>query len=145
MLTQMFLPDSQATENAGAKLLSELPQKAVIFLHGDLGVGKTTFVRGLLRAAGVTGAIKSPTYALVEEYETNKRKIFHFDLYRLAEPDELEWIGVDDYLNQTALCFIEWAEKGVGILPQADIEIFFSQKGDGRLLEIKAKNHAVTL
>lgn len=145
MQTQIFLPDAKATETAGAKLLSQLPQKAVIFLRGNLGAGKTTFVRGLLRAAGVTGAIKSPTYALIEEYETPERKIFHFDLYRLAESDELEWIGIDDYLNQNALCFIEWAEKGEGILPQADIVISLSQKEDGRLLEIDDKNNVITL
>lgn len=145
MRTQIFLPDSKATETAGGKLLPQLPQKAIIFLHGDLGAGKTTFVRGLLRAAGITGAIKSPTYALIEEYETPERKIFHFDLYRLAEPDELEWIGIDDYLNQDALCFIEWAEKGECVLPRADIVISLSQKEAGRLLEIDDKNNAVTL
>ena len=141
MPTQIFLTDSDATARAGASLLSQLPHKAVIFLHGDLGAGKTTFVRGLLRAAGVCGAIKSPTYSLVEEYEPYERKIFHFDLYRLAEPDELEWIGIYDYLEQNALCLIEWAKKGSGILPSPDIEIVLTQKYDGRLLEIYDKTH----
>lgn len=145
MLTHTFLANSEATEQCGAHLFTHLPQKALIFLEGDLGAGKTTFVRGFLRAAGVTGAIKSPTYALVEEYEISQRKIFHFDLYRLAEPDELEWIGIDDYLNQDALCFVEWAEKGAGILPPADIVISLSQKEDGRLLKIDDKNHLITL
>lgn len=145
MRTQFFLEDSDATERFGAQLFARLPQKALIFLRGDLGAGKTTFVRGLLRAAGVTGAIKSPTYALVEEYEVGERKFFHFDLYRLAEPDELEWIGIDDYLGQNALCFIEWAEKGAGILPLADIVISLSQKEGGRLLKIDDKNNLITL
>jgi tRNA threonylcarbamoyladenosine biosynthesis protein TsaE len=145
MVESFYLIDSDATQNAGAELLKKLPQKAVIFLRGDLGAGKTTFVRGLLRTAGVSGAIKSPTYALVEEYETPERKIFHFDLYRLADPDELEWIGIDDYLNQNALCFIEWAEKGAGILPPADIEIFIFQQDDGRFLKIDDKNNIITL
>lgn len=145
MPTQIFLADSQATEQFGAHLFTCLPQKALIFLEGDLGAGKTTFVRGFLRAAGVSGAIKSPTYALVEEYEISQRKIFHFDLYRLAEPEELEWIGIDDYLSLDALCFIEWAEKGAGILPPADIVISLSQKEDGRLLKIDDKNNLITL
>jgi tRNA threonylcarbamoyladenosine biosynthesis protein TsaE len=98
----------------------------------------------LLRAAGVTGAIKSPTYALIEEYEVGERKIFHFDLYRLAEPDELEWIGIDDYLNQNALCFIEWAGKGTGVLPDADITISLTSHDNGRLLEIDDKNRSIS-
>ena len=137
MFEEIFLADSDATEQFGAKLWACLPDKALIFLHGDLGAGKTTLVRGLLRAAGVTGAIKSPTYALIEEYDVGERKIFHFDLYRLAEPDELEWIGIDDYLNQNALCFIEWAEKGAGVLPDADIHLTLTNHNAGRLIQLK--------
>lgn len=145
MQTQFFLENSDATEQFGAELFLKLPLKALIFLEGDLGAGKTTFVRGLLRAAGVTGAIRSPTYSLVEEYEVNQRKIFHFDLYRLAEPDELEWIGIDDYLNQNALCFIEWAQKGIGILPCADLIFALESYKNGRLLKIEDKNSLITL
>ncbi len=135
-----FLEDTHATEQMGAKLWEMLPKNGFVFLHGDLGAGKTTLVRGLLRAAGVTGAIKSPTYALIEEYEVSGYKIFHFDLYRLAEPEELEWIGIDDYFNQDALCIIEWAEKGMGILPDADIQITLTRQNDGRLIEFSNKN-----
>jgi len=137
MQEHFFLPDSESTEKFGAELFTCLPEKALIFLHGDLGAGKTTLVRGLLRAAGVTGAIKSPTYALIEEYDIGDRKIFHFDLYRLAEADELEWIGIDDYLNQNALCFIEWAEKGTGVLPDADIHITLTNQDAGRLVQLR--------
>lgn len=137
MFTQIFLPNSDATEQFGAELWRILPKKALVFLYGDLGAGKTTLIRGLLRAAGVTGAIKSPTYALVEEYEVNERKIFHFDLYRLADPEELEWIGIDDYLSQNALCFIEWADKGTGVLPNADIHITLTNQDAGRLVQVK--------
>lgn len=144
MMTQIFLADSLATEQFGAKLFSVLPEKALIFLHGDLGAGKTTLVRGFLRAAGVSGAIKSPTYALIEEYDISERKIFHFDLYRLAEPDELEWIGIDDYFNQNALCFIEWSSKGAGVLPEADIVISLTSQDNGRVLEIEDKNHLIS-
>lgn len=136
MTNQFFLIDNEATEQFGANLWTQLPEKSLVFLHGDLGAGKTTLVRGLLRAAGVTGAIKSPTYALIEEYEIGERKIFHFDLYRLAEPEELEWIGIDDYLNQNALCFIEWSEKGAGVLPVADVNITLTIQDSGRLVQI---------
>ena len=136
MSKQFHLIDSDATEKFGAKLWVCLPEKALIFLHGDLGAGKTTLVRGLLRAAGVVGAIKSPTYAVIEEYSVAERKIFHFDLYRLADAEELEWIGIDDYLNQNALCFVEWADKGEGVLPKADINITLTTQNDGRILTI---------
>ena len=131
-----FLIDSDATEKFGAQLWATLPEKALIFLHGDLGAGKTTLVRGLLRAAGVTGAIKSPTYAVIEEYSVGERKIFHFDLYRLADAEELEWIGIDDYLNQNALCLIEWSCKGEGVLPKADVNITLTTQDNGRVIEI---------
>ena len=136
MSNSFFLNDSDATEEFGARLWEKLPEKALIFLHGDLGAGKTTLVRGLLRAAGVSGAIKSPTYAVIEEYSVAERKIFHFDLYRLADAEELEWIGIDDYLNQNALCLIEWSSKGEGVLPKADVNITLTTQNDGRLLEI---------
>ena len=136
MSNSFFLNDSDATEEFGARLWEKLPEKALIFLHGDLGAGKTTLVRGLLRAAGITGAIKSPTYAVIEEYSVAERKIFHFDLYRLADAEELEWIGIDDYLNQNALCLIEWSSKGEGVLPKADVNITLTTQNDGRLLEI---------
>lgn len=129
-----FLIDSDATEKFGAQLWEKLPEKALVFLHGDLGAGKTTLVRGLLRAAGVTGAIKSPTYAVIEEYSVDKRKIFHFDLYRLADAEELEWIGIDDYLNQNALCLIEWSCKGAGVLPKADVNLYLTAKDEGRII-----------
>ncbi len=136
MSKQFHLIDSDATEKFGAELWARLPEKALVFLHGDLGAGKTTLVRGLLRAAGVIGAIKSPTYAVIEEYSVAERKIFHFDLYRLADAEELEWIGIDDYLNQNALCFVEWADKGEGVLPKADVNITLTTQNDGRILEI---------
>ncbi len=136
MTATYYLDNSEATEQFGAQLWSRLPKKSLVFLHGDLGAGKTTLVRGLLRAAGVTGAIKSPTYALVEEYSIAERKVFHFDLYRLADSEELEWIGIDDYLNQSALCLIEWPDKGMGILPRADISITLRTLDEGRCVEI---------
>jgi tRNA threonylcarbamoyladenosine biosynthesis protein TsaE len=133
---QKFLPDTEATEQFGAELYQTLSPSSVVFLHGDLGAGKTTLVRGYLRAAGYSGTVKSPTYNLVEEYLVNGKKIYHFDLYRIADPEELEWIGVDDYFSQGSACFIEWPDKGEGYLPKADTVIILSVQSTGRLVEI---------
>lgn len=133
---QSVLHNTEATEQFGAELYHSLPSKCLIFLHGDLGAGKTTLVRGYLRAAGYAGTVKSPTYNLVEEYTIAGQKIYHFDLYRLNDPEELEWIGIDDYFNHDSVCFIEWPDKGKGFLPEADIVVTLAMYGAGRLVEI---------
>jgi tRNA threonylcarbamoyladenosine biosynthesis protein TsaE len=127
-----YLDSTEATEQFGAALWTLLPEKGVIFLQGDLGMGKTTLVRGFLRASGFKGAVKSPTFTLVEEYTLGERKIFHFDLYRLNDPEELEWMGIRDYFDQNSLCFIEWAERGTGFLPEPDMIISLTAQGLGR-------------
>ncbi|MCK4842240.1 MAG: tRNA (adenosine(37)-N6)-threonylcarbamoyltransferase complex ATPase subunit type 1 TsaE [Methylococcales bacterium] len=130
------LLNEQETALLGAELWRILPKKCLVFLKGDLGAGKTCLTRGVLRASGHKGVVKSPTYTLVEEYDTAKGKFFHFDLYRLKDPEELEWMGMSDYLGQQSLCFIEWPEKGHGFLPSADIDITISVAGTGREVEI---------
>jgi len=130
------LETPEDTEALGAALWQALPAKCLLFLYGDLGAGKTTLVRGLLRAAGHSGAVKSPTYTLVEEYEVDGRRLFHFDLYRLKDPEELEWMGMDDYLNQNALCCIEWPQMGAGFLPNADVEVSLNYFQRQRTAEI---------
>ncbi|TAN65654.1 MAG: tRNA (adenosine(37)-N6)-threonylcarbamoyltransferase complex ATPase subunit type 1 TsaE [Methylobacter sp.] len=132
----IYLKDTEATEQFGAKLWAELPSKCLVFLHGELGAGKTTLVRGFLRAAGYSGAVKSPTYTLVEEYTIGERKIFHFDLYRVADPEELEWIGIRDYFDQDCICFIEWPDMGKGFLPEPDKVIRLVAEGAGRSVEM---------
>jgi tRNA threonylcarbamoyladenosine biosynthesis protein TsaE len=131
-----YLEDTEATEHYGAKLWAELPEKCLIFLHGDLGAGKTTLVRGYLRAAGYKGAVKSPTYTLVEEYTIGGRKIYHFDLYRVSDPEELEWIGIRDYFDQDCVCFIEWPGQGSGFLPEPDRIISLVAEGVGRSVDM---------
>ncbi len=107
---------------------------AMIYLQGDLGAGKTTLSRGFMRAFGYQGAVKSPTYTLVEPYEFELCNIYHFDLYRLEGPEEIQYLGTDEYFDSTNLCLIEWAEKGAKWLPPADLQIEFIYKGAGRLL-----------
>ena len=128
---------TEETEAFGAELFQSVPSKWLIFLYGDLGAGKTTLVRGFLRAAGYTGVVKSPTYTLVEEYTIGARKIFHFDLYRVVDPEELEWIGIRDYLEQDCVCFIEWPDKGKGFLPEPDSVITLTPQGEGRSLTME--------
>ncbi len=130
----IYLNDTEATEQFGASLYKILPAKCVVFLQGDLGAGKTTLVRGFLRASGYNGTVKSPTYNIVEEYAIAQQAVFHFDLYRLSSPEELEWIGINDYFAQQSICFIEWPDLGLGFLPEPDIIIALSQQEQGRML-----------
>ena len=133
----IFLPDTQATEQLGVQLWTLIPARALVFLCGNLGVGKTTLVRGYLRAGGFLGTVKSPTYTLVEEYALGERKICHFDLYRINDPEELEWIGIRDYLSQEGDCFVEWPDKGKGYLVEPDITLELSLEGMGRRLSCR--------
>ena len=117
------LGSEAATINLGRLVALALDAAGVIFLSGGLGAGKTTLCRGLLRGLGYDGAVKSPTFTLVEPYELERGSVYHFDLYRLAHPDELDYLGAEDYFAAEALCLIEWPERGAGFLPTADLEL----------------------
>lgn len=134
----VFLPDEAAQEALAASFALQAESGTVIFLHGDLGTGKTTFVRGFLRALGYIGVVKSPTYTLVEPYLIDGMHIYHFDLYRLGEPDELEYAGGRDYFDSESICLVEWPEKAEGFLPEADIQCSISYLQQGRRMEITA-------
>jgi tRNA threonylcarbamoyladenosine biosynthesis protein TsaE len=138
METTLDLPDEAATRAAGARLATALAPGAVVFLHGPLGAGKTTLVRGLLRSLGHGGAVKSPTYTLVEPYQTAGQRVFHFDLYRLADPEELEFLGIRDYLDGSAWALIEWPERGAGWLPAPTVELWLEPVAQGRRLRVQA-------
>jgi tRNA threonylcarbamoyladenosine biosynthesis protein TsaE len=129
----------EETEALAARLLGTRPVPRtpcrIITLAGDLGAGKSTFARGALRALGVTGAIKSPSYTLLETYELPTVNVVHLDLYRLKDPDELEHLGLADYHAPGQLWFIEWPENGAGRLPPADVEFRFSITGDGHRID----------
>ncbi|MFI8751019.1 tRNA (adenosine(37)-N6)-threonylcarbamoyltransferase complex ATPase subunit type 1 TsaE [Vreelandella lionensis] len=135
---QVQLNDEVAHVAFGEALGQALKGHGLVYLEGDLGAGKTTLTRGILRAYGYQGAVKSPTYTLVEPYELGDQRIYHFDLYRLADPEELEFIGGRDVLDDDALCLIEWPSRGEGWLPAPDLRIQLSVAETGRVALLNA-------
>ena len=133
-----LLKDEQQSVAFGEALSKVLARGGIVYLRGTLGAGKTTTTRGILRGFGHQGAVKSPTYTLVEPYEFADRKVFHFDLYRLGDPEELEYMGIRDYFTESNVCIVEWPSKGEGFLPAADLEVIFEVCDQGRLATVKA-------
>lgn len=142
MFKQTILKDEAETIAFGAKLATIVSPGNILYLQGDLGSGKTTFVRGILKGFGFKGTIKSPTYTLVEGYEFNWGSAYHFDLYRLTTPEELESMGIREYFDQNAVIIVEWPERGKGFLPLPDIEFLFKYSKDKREVELKPYSKA---
>ena len=138
----IFLPDTLATAGLGAALARSCPRPAAIYLSGDLGAGKTTLAQGFLAAFGYAGRVRSPTYALVEAYPLNRCEIYHFDLYRLGDPEELEFFGIRDYLGPEAIWLVEWPQRGRGVLPQPDIEVTLEHGDPGRSAQVDFRSGA---
>jgi len=123
------------------QVLSATAPGVTVFLQGDLGMGKTTFTRGIMRNFGHQGATKSPTYTLVEPYQFKQQKVHHFDLYRLGHPEELEYLGIRDYFDGCAINLIEWPDKGRGFLPTADVVLTIHPLERGRKLTFVAQTN----
>lgn len=137
MLT-LEIEGETAQEGLGRDLARLIEPPCTIHLQGDLGTGKTTLVRGFLRGLGYQGNVKSPTYTLLEPYELDGRNCYHFDLYRLADPGELEYLGVQDLLDQQAILLVEWPERASGALPPPDITVQLKHQGNARILHFDA-------
>jgi len=138
----VHLADEAATQRLGAALAATAPMSGWLALRGDLGAGKTTLVRAFLRALGYAGRVVSPTYTLVETYEiagkTSGRRIAHYDLYRLNDPEELEWMGAREDFGGDTLCLVEWPERGVGVLPPPDLELHLLHEDETRRAQMQA-------
>jgi tRNA threonylcarbamoyladenosine biosynthesis protein TsaE len=135
---QWPLPDEAATAALGRHMAAVLDDGLVVYLHGPLGAGKTSFARALLTALGVGERVKSPTYSLIEGYAATERPAWHLDLYRIADPGELEWLGLDALSDPLAVVLVEWSERGAGALPVADMELHLDYAGNGRHASLRA-------
>ena len=134
----MHLADEAATRALSARLARVIEPGLTLYLHGELGSGKTTLARGLLRGLGYRGRVKSPTYTLVELYTVSTLDLYHFDFYRFKDPKEWRDAGLDEYFNGASVCLVEWPEKAAGLLPAADLDITLEYAGGGRDLSVRA-------
>jgi tRNA threonylcarbamoyladenosine biosynthesis protein TsaE len=137
-----FLATEADTLALGAALAPCLHGGMIVNLSGELGAGKTTLARGILKALGHAGRVKSPSYALVESYKLSRLYLYHFDFYRFTDPKELEEAGFREYFSQETVCLVEWPENATGLLPPADLTIRIAMAGSGRRVEIGSGTEA---
>jgi tRNA threonylcarbamoyladenosine biosynthesis protein TsaE len=137
-----LLPDAEATARAGARLAPGLVGGMLVTLSGELGAGKTTLVRGMLRRLGWRGSVKSPTFTLLEHYNVSSLYFYHFDLYRFTDPEEWDSAGFSDYLRPETVCVLEWPERVAGRIPAGDIEVRLDHADSGRMLTLDATSVA---
>lgn len=131
--------NEKATEQLGERLSATVPPVRLLYIRGPLGAGKTTLVRGLLRGLGYEGPVKSPTFTLVEPYDLAKATVNHFDLYRVTDPQELEFLALRDYIGSGNVCIVEWPERGADVLPLPDLDVMIRpSNNEGRELQLKA-------
>jgi len=146
---RLELADAPDTEAFGARLADASERGALIFLHGELGAGKTTLVRGFLRQLGYQGPVRSPTYTLIEPYELSGRAIYHMDLYRMADPEELEYVGVRDYLGEEGICLVEWPERAEELLRAPDLSLYLQHQAQGgrtaHIMALSARGERILL
>lgn len=136
-----YLANENATLKIGTEISQIIKSGGIFYLSGNLGMGKTTLSRAILRGLGYQGLVKSPTYTLVEPYAVANKQLYHFDLYRLVDPEELEWLGFRDYINNPEnICLIEWPERGKGLLPSPDAHFTLTIKDTGRELAVIVNN-----
>ncbi|MGH8321355.1 MAG: tRNA (adenosine(37)-N6)-threonylcarbamoyltransferase complex ATPase subunit type 1 TsaE [Gammaproteobacteria bacterium] len=139
-MIQYTVADAGAMDRLGAHLGHALDGGAVVYLHGELGAGKTTLVRGVLRGLGFTGSVRSPTYTLVEGYEFSGRLLQHLDLYRIRAPTELEYLGIRELDDPDLWVFVEWPERGAAALPPPDLILRLETQGPGRSIKLEASS-----
>jgi len=132
------IADEKQMLDLGRRLAQACRGGAVIYLHGPLGAGKTTLVRGFMGGLGYTGSVKSPTYTLIEPYDINDHPVYHLDLYRIADAQELEYLGLRDLCEREAVLLVEWPDRGAGMLPPPDISITLAYQGSGRALSVES-------
>jgi tRNA threonylcarbamoyladenosine biosynthesis protein TsaE len=142
---EKILSDEAATVAFGDKIAKSISETfgvkgAILYLQGDLGAGKTTLTRGIVTGFGHQGRVKSPTYTLVEPYELKLRTVYHFDLYRLADPEELEFMGIRDYFADNCVCVVEWPQQGQGFLPAADLLVYLVYVDDHRQVTLQSNS-----
>lgn len=132
-----FMLEGEAGQEAfGRRLSNAVGDDALIFLEGDLGAGKTTLVRGFLNARGHVGSVKSPTYTLIEPYQLAGKALYHLDLYRLGDPEELEYLGLREMLEEEAILLVEWSQRGVGWLPSPDLVVALEYAAGGKARKV---------